>query len=36
MFNDPLFDKDFLFELNQFQHKEIYAKIIVLNYDELP
>ena len=34
--NNYLLDKDFLFELNQFQHKEIYARIVVLNYEELP
>ena len=33
---NPLLDKDFLYELNQYQHKEIYARIISLNYDENP
>lgn len=33
---NPLLDKEFLYELNQFQHKDIYARIIVLNFDEMP
>lgn len=33
---NPLLDKQFLYELNQFQHKDIYARIIVLNFDEMP
>lgn len=33
---NPLMDKDFLYELNQYQHKEIYAKIISLNFQEQP
>lgn len=33
---NPLLDKDFLYELNQYQHKEIYARIISLNYAEAP
>lgn len=33
---NPLLDKDFLYELNQFKHKEIYARIISLNFQEQP
>lgn len=33
---NPLLDKDFLYELNQYQHKEIYARIISLNLEEHP
>ena len=33
---NPLLDKDFLYELNQCKHKEIYAKIISLSFDERP
>ena len=33
---NPMLDKDFLYELNQHQHKEIYARIISLNYAEHP
>ena len=33
---NPLMDKDFLYELNQYQHKEIYAKVISLNFQEDP
>lgn len=33
---NPLLDKDFLKELDQYQHKEIYAKITALNFNELP
>lgn len=29
-------DKEFLYELNQYQHKEIYAKIISLSFNEQP
>jgi hypothetical protein len=32
----PYLDKDFLYELNQYRHKEIYARIISLNYSEDP
>ena len=31
-----LYDKDFLFALDQSQHKEIYCKIIALNWEENP
>lgn len=33
---NPLQDKDFLYNLNQDKHKEIYAKIISLSFDEKP
>ncbi len=33
---NPLQDKDFLYNLNQDRHKEIYAKIISLSFDENP
>ena len=33
---NPLLDKNFLYELNQFRQKEIYARIIALNFDEYP
>lgn len=33
---NPLQDKDFLYNLNQDRHKEIYAKIISLSFDEKP
>jgi hypothetical protein len=29
-----LLDKQFLYELDQYKHKEIYAKIISLNFSE--
>ena len=29
-------DKDFLYQLNQYQHKEIYAQIVALSFDEQP
>lgn len=31
-----LLDRDFLRELDQYQHKEVYAKITVLNFGEQP
>ena len=31
-----MLDKNFLYELDQYQHKEIYAKIISLSFDEQP
>ena len=31
-----MLDKEFLYELNQFKHKEIYAKIISLSFSEQP
>lgn len=31
-----LLDKEFLYELNQYKHKEIFAKIISLSFDEQP
>ena len=33
---NPLQDKEFLYNLNQDRHKEIYAKIISLSFDEKP
>ena len=33
---NPLLDNDFLYALNQYQHKEIYARIIALTFDEQP
>lgn len=33
---NPMLDKDFLYDLNQYKHKELYAKIISLNFQELP
>ena len=33
---NPLLDKEFLKELDQYNHKEIYAKIIALNFNEFP
>lgn len=33
---NPLLDNDFLYALNQHQHKEIYARIIALTFDESP
>ena len=33
---NPLQDKEFLYNLNQDRHKEIYAKIISLTFDEKP
>ena len=36
MINNPLLDKEFLYELDQARHKEIYAKIISLDKDENP
>ena len=36
MTNNPLLDKEFLYELDQARHKEIYAKIISLDKDENP
>ena len=33
---NPLKDKEFLYNLNQDRHKEIYAKIISLSFDEKP
>lgn len=33
---NPFQDKDFLYNLNQDRHKEIYAKIISLSFDEKP
>lgn len=33
---NPLLDKDFLRELDQYNHKEVYAKIISLSFSELP
>ena len=31
-----MLDKEFLYELNQFKHKEIFAKIISLDLNENP
>ena len=36
MKNNPLLDKDFLYQLDQCRSKKIYAKIISLTLDELP
>ena len=36
MMHNPLLDKDFLYELDQFKHKEIFAKIISLDLNENP
>ena len=36
MTNNPLLDKEFLHELDQSRHKEIYAKIISLDLNENP
>lgn len=33
---NPLMDKDFLYELNQYKHKDVYARIISLSFDERP
>ena len=33
---NPLIDKDFLYALDQYQHKELYARIIALTFDERP
>ena len=33
---NPLLDKDFLRELDEYQHKEIFAKITTLTWSELP
>lgn len=33
---NPLLDNEFLYALNQYQHKEIYARIIALTFDEQP
>lgn len=33
---NPLLDYDFLKELDAYPHKTVYAKIILLNFDELP
>lgn len=33
---NPLLDQEFLYQLNQYRHKEIYARIISLNNDEHP
>lgn len=33
---NPLLDKDFLKELDQYNHKEVYAKITSLTFSELP
>ena len=33
---NPLLDKEFLKELDQYKHKEVYAKIIALNFNEFP
>ena len=33
---NPLLDYDFLKELDSYPHKIVYAKIILLNFDELP
>jgi type 1 fimbria pilin len=33
---DPLLDKDFLIKLDQYRHKEVYAKIITLSIDGEP
>ena len=33
---NPLLDYDFLKELDSYPHKTVYAKIILLNFDELP
>ena len=35
-YNNPLMDKDFLYELDQINHREIYAKIISLDINENP
>ena len=36
MMHNPLLDKDFLYELDQVHHKEIYARIIALDINEHP
>ena len=33
---NPLLDRDFLKELDQSLHKEVYAKVISLNFNESP
>ena len=33
---NPMNDKEFLYQLSQFRQKEIYAKIIALNFNEQP
>lgn len=34
--NNPILDKDFLKELDIYPHRTVYAKIILLNFDEQP
>lgn len=36
MKRNPINDKEFLYELSQFRQKEIYAKIIALDFEENP
>ena len=36
MIKNPLLDKEFLVQLDQYPHKETYAKITALSFDELP
>ena len=36
MMHNPLLDKDFLYELDQCKHKEVYAKVIALDINERP
>lgn len=36
MMHNPLLDKDFLYELDQQKHKEIFAKVISLDINENP
>ena len=36
MMHNPLLDKDFLYELDQYHHREIFAKIISLDINENP
>ena len=35
-YNNPLLDKDFLAELDAYREREVYAKIIALNFQEQP
>ena len=34
--NNPLLDKEFLKQLDQYRHREVYAKIILLDFNEAP
>ena len=36
MINNPLMDSDFLRKLDRYPHRTVYAKIILLNFEEQP